>query len=232
MSTTIAAAPYDFPLEGGMTPANSALMVIDMQVDFCGPDGYLDRMGVDLAPLRAPIGPIARVLGAMRGGGFTVVHTRETFQPDLSDVQPHRRFRGIDGKTLIPGDAGPLGRSLIEGEPCWDIIAELAPREDEAVFDKNAYGAFGSTAIHDYLRGRAIANLVITGVTTNCCIHSNLREALDRGYDCLVLEDCCGATSLESHSRSIAMMRSDDGVFGAIAGSAALIQAIRGPRSP
>lgn len=228
----IPSSPYDFPLDGALEPANCALMVIDMQVDFCAPGGYMDRMGVDLAPLRAPIGPIAQVLDAMREGGYTVVHTRETFQPDLSDVQPHRRFRGVDGKTLIPGDGGPLGRSLIQGEPCWDIIAELAPRDGEAVFDKNAYGAFGSTAIHDYLRRRGIANLVITGLTTNCCIHSNLREALDRGYDCLVIEDCCGATSRESHQRSLEMMRSSDGVFGAIAHSAALIDAIRAPRSP
>ncbi len=232
MFLTVPAAPYDFPLNGGLSPATCALMVIDMQIDFCAPGGFMDRMGVDLAPLRAPIEPISRVLAAMRDKGFTVVHTRETFQPDLSDVQPHRRFRGVDGEAIIPGDPGPLGRSLIQGEPCWDIIPELAPRGGEAIFDKNAYGAFGSTDIHAYLAARGIANLVITGVTTNCCIHSNLREALDRGYDCLVLEDCCGATSTDSHDQSLAMMRSDDGVFGAIADSAALIEAIRAPRSP
>ncbi|MFP6730907.1 MAG: isochorismatase family cysteine hydrolase [Alphaproteobacteria bacterium] len=225
----IESAPYDFPLNGGFEPQNCALMVIDMQIDFCAPDGYMDRMGVDLAPLRSPIDPISRVLAAMRDGGYSVIHTRETFRPDLSDVQPHRRYRGIHGTSLIPGDEGPLGRSLIQGEACWDIIPELAPLDGEAVFDKNAYGAFGSTNIHDDLRARGIANLVIAGVTTNCCIHSNLREALDRGYDCLVLEDCCGASSRESHERSMAMMRSDDGVFGAVATSDALIKALQSP---
>ncbi len=224
--------PYGFPLDGGLTPANGALMVIDMQVDFCAPGGFMDRAGVDLAPLRAPIEPIGRVLAAMRDGGFTVVHTRETFRPDLSDLQPHRRFRGIDGEAIIPGDHGPLGRCLIRGEPCWDIIPELEPMDSEAVFDKHAYGAFGSTDIDDYLRARGIANLVSTGITTNCCIHSNLREALDRGYDCLVIEDCCGATTADSHARAMAMMRSDDGVFGAIADSAALIEAISTQPSP
>ena len=232
MPLTVPAAPYGFPLNGELSPATSALMVIDMQIDFCAPGGFMDRAGVDLAPLRAPIEPISRVLSAMRDGGYTVVHTRETFWPDLSDVQPHRRFRGVGGEAVIPGDPGPLGRCLIRGEPCWDIIPELTPREGEAVFDKNAYGAFGSTDIHAYLAARGIANLVITGVTTNCCIHSNLREALDRGYDCLVLEDCCGAATAESHERSLAMMRSDDGVFGAIADSSALIEAIKAPRSP
>lgn len=228
----IASTPYGFPLEGGLTPANCALMVIDMQIDFCAPGGFMARMGLDLAPLRAPIGPIGRVLAAMREGGFTVVHTRETFQADLSDVQPHRRFRGAGGEAIIPGDQGPLGRSLIQGEPCWEIIPELAPRDGEAVFDKHAYGAFGSTDINDYLRARGIANLVITGITTNCCIHSNLREALDRGYDCLVLEDCCGATSQESHQRAMAMILASDGVFGAVADSATLIEGIKAPRSP
>ena len=118
MSTTIAAEPYAFPLNGGVDPTNTALLVIDMQIDFCAPGGYIERLGIDLGPIRAPIKPIGRVMAAMRAGGFTIVHTRETFQSDLSDAQPHRLFRGADGMGIIPGDEGPLGRCLIEGEPC------------------------------------------------------------------------------------------------------------------
>ena len=228
MASKVAADPYPFPLNGGFEPGNTALLVIDMQVDFCAPGGYMERSGVDLGPLRAPVEPIARVLAAMRRVGFTVVHTRETFRPDLSDVQPHRLFRGADGAAIVPGDAGPLGRCLIAGEPCWDIIAELAPVAGEAVFDKNGYGAFGTTAIDAHLRQRGIANLVLTGVTTNCCIHSNLREALDRGYDCVTLDDCCGAPTRESHERSMAIIRSPAGVFGAVSTSDALLDALDG----
>jgi biuret amidohydrolase len=225
LATTITAAPYNFPLNGGIDPSNTALLVVDMQIDFCAPGGYIERLGIDLAAVRAPIGPIGRVMAAMRQAGFTIVHTRETFQPDLSDAQPHRLFRGADGMGIVPGDEGPLGRCLIQGEPCWDIIEELAPAEAEAIFDKNGYGAFGTTAIDAYLRDRGIANLVLTGVTTNCCIHSNLREALDRGYDCLTLEDCCGAPSRESHDLSMAIIRNPAGVFGTVSTSDALLDA-------
>ncbi len=226
MTRTVASTPYPFPLSGRLEPGNTALAVIDMQTDFCGPGGYIDRMGLDLAPLRAPIEPIRRVLAAMRDAGFAVVHTRETFRPDMSDVQPHRRFRGAAGDAIVVGDEGPLGRCLIAGEPCWDIIPELAPRDGEAIFDKNGYGAFGTTGIDAYFKARGIENLVLTGVTTNCCIQSNLREALDRGYDCLVLEDCCGAISVASHERSMAMIAGADGVFGAVATARAMIDAL------
>ena len=229
MPTTIAADPYSFPLNGGIDPSNTALLVIDMQIDFCGPGGYIERLGIDLAAVRAPIVPIGRVLAAMRARGFIVVHTRETFQPDLSDAQPHRLFRGADGAGIVPGDESPLGRCLIEGEPCWDIIEELAPAKGEAIFNKNGYGAFGTTAIHAHLRDRGIANLVLTGVTTDCCIHSNLREALDRGYDCLTLEDCCGAPSRESHDHAMAIIRGPAGVFGTVATSDALLESLGNP---
>ena len=226
MSTTIAAEPYAFPLNGGIDPTNTALLVIDMQIDFCAPGGYIERLGIDLEAVRAPIAPIGRVMAAMRQAGFTIVHTRETFQPDLSDAQPHRLFRGADGMGIIPGDEGPLGRCLIQGEPCWDIIEELAPAEGEAIFDKNGYGAFGTTAIDAYLRKRGIANLILTGVTSDCCIQSNLREALDRGYDCLTLEDCCGAPSRESHDHSMAIIRGPAGVFGTLSTSDAVLDAL------
>ncbi len=228
MTRSVPADPYRFPLGGRLEPGNTALAVIDMQVDFCTPGGYIARMGCDLTSIRAPLAPIGRVLEAMRGAGFTVVHTRETFAPDLSDVQPHRTWRGTGGDLIVVGDRGPLGRCLVRGEPCWEIVPEVAPLTGEVVFDKNAYGAFGSTGIDAYLRERGVENLVLAGITTNCCIQSNLREALDRGYDCLVLEDCCGAVTRQSHERSMAMIRNPDGVLGAVSTSPALIAAIAG----
>ena len=168
----------------------------------------------------------------MRAEGYTVVHTRETFSPDLSDVQPHRLYRGPDGKTIVVGDEGPLGRCCIRGEPCWEIIPELAPAAGEAVFDKSGYGAFNCTEIGRYLESRGIRNLVIAGLTSNCCIQSNLREALDHGFECLVLEDCCGASSTAAHEHSMALIRNPAGVFGTLSTAEALGRALTGSPSP
>lgn len=215
----LSAFPHEFPLTGNLLANNTALLVIDMQIDFAAKGGYIEQMGVDLTPLRAPIEPIQSLLKTMRARGFLVAHTRETFQPDLSDVQPHRRYRGQRNDGVIPGDIGPLGRCLIEGEPCWGIIPEVAPLQGEAIFNKRAYGAFSCTDIHDYLQHHKVRNLIITGLTTDCCIQSNLREALDRGYECLVLEDCCGASSRERHAQALALIRSAYAVFGCISNS-------------
>lgn len=220
------AYPYQFPLQGTLCPETTALLVIDFQVDFCGPGGYMDRMGIDLSHMRAALVPTAKVLAAMRERGFTVVHTRETFKADLSDVQPHRLYRGENGQDIVVGDDGPLGRCLIEGEPCWEIVPEVVPVEGEAIFDKRAYGAFGCTDIEPYLKSRGIRQLILTGLTSDCCIQSNLREALDRGFECAVLEDCSGASSQSSHDHAMALVRSPSGVFGVISSSERLLRAI------
>ena len=222
----IPAFPTAFPIANDITVSNTALLVIDMQIDFCAEHGYIDRMGVDLTPLRRPIEPIKALLGLARSMNLLVVHTRETFQPDLSDVQPHRLYRGAPGDAVVPGDAGPLGRALIEGEACWDIIAELAPLAHEAIFNKRAYGAFGCTDIDAHLQAHQIKNLILTGVTTDCCIQSNLREALDRGYECLVVEDGCGASRADTHDRSIALMKHNYAVFGCVTDCAALMRTL------
>ena len=224
------AYPYAFPLQESIDPATTALLVIDFQIDFCGPGGYMDRMGVDLTQMRAALGRTAEVLVAMRERGFTIAHTRETFQADLSDVQPHRLYRGENGTDVVVGDSGPLGRCLIEGEACWEIVPEVAPVEGEAIFNKRAYGAFGCTHIETYLKSRGIRHLIITGVTSNCCIQSNLREALDRGFECAVLEDCCGASSQAAHDHAMALVRQPSGVFGVLSSSEKLLATL-GPGS-
>jgi nicotinamidase-related amidase len=216
----VAAQPYDFPLSGALD-RRTALLVIDMQTDFCGPGGYMDRMGFDLAFLRGPIAPIARLIDAFRRRAFPIVFTRETFRPDLSDVQPHRLWRPPGG--IAVGDPGPLGRCLIAGEPCSEVIAELAPLPAEAVFDKASYGAFARTGLEAHLRARGIAHLVIVGLTTDCCVSTTLREALDRGFECLTLEDCCAASSVATHEAAMAVLRKKSGIFGAVAASAAVL---------
>ncbi len=219
--------PYPFPLHGPLTTHNTALLVIDVQGDFCAEGGYMHQFGFDLSALQRPIPVIARVLAACRAVGMPVIHTRETFKPDLSDVQPHRLWRGIDGKGVAVGDEGPKGRYLIEGAECWQIIPELAPQDGESVFDKPSYGAFGFTGIEKYLRERGITNLILTGLTTDCCIHTNVREALDRGFDCLTLADGTGACFEAVHEAAIQLLIKKSGVFGAVAESPALLEALQ-----
>lgn len=218
--------PYQFPLNCDLTTENTALLVIDMQGDFCAEGGYMHQFGFDLAALRRPIPVIARVIAACRAVDLPVIHTRETFKSDLSDVQPHRLWRGIDGTGVAVGDEGPKGRYLIEGAECWQIIPELAPIEGETVFDKPSYGAFGFTAIESHLRERGIRNLIFTGLTTDCCIHTNVREALDRGFDCLTLSDGTGACFDAVHDAAIQLLIKKSGVFGAVGVSEALLEAL------
>jgi nicotinamidase-related amidase len=220
------AYPYAFPLKGYFEPATTAILSIDFQVDFCGPGGYMDRMGVDISLMRAALSPAASVIAAAREHGFMVAHTRETFHADLSDVQPHRFYRGESGTDIIPGDDSSLGRCLIKGEPCWEIVPEVAPREGERIFDKSAYGAFGCTDIEASLKSRGIRHLVLTGLTSNCCIQSNLREALDRGFECVVLEDCCGASSQAAHDHSMALITSTSAVFGLLSTSSSFLETL------
>jgi nicotinamidase-related amidase len=188
----------------------------------------MHRLGASLNGLRAPIRAIRRVLAAAREAGFRVVHTREGYGPDLADLQPWKRGGGPHDPVAI-GDAGPMGRALIRGEPCWDIIPELAPQSGECVLDKPSYGPFATTDIDALLRGWGIQNLVLTGVTTDCCITSCLREALDRGYDCLVLSDCVGSSDIIYHEAALTLMRKASGVFGTTATAEAFIGAVGAP---
>jgi nicotinamidase-related amidase len=225
MKPHIDATPHRFPRRGAMRPDSTALLVIDVQHDFVSPGGYMDCMGGDTASLAAPVAAIRRVLDAARAGGLRIAHTREGFAPDLSDVQPWKRAPAGAGGAGI-GEPGAFGRALVRGEPGWQIVPELAPAEGEPVFDKAAYGIFAFTGIEAVLREWGVENLVLTGLTTDCCVQSAMRDALDRGYDCLVLEDCVAAASPELHDASLRIMTKESGAFGARAASEAFIAAL------
>ena len=217
---TVAAEPYAFTFD----PAHAALLIIDMQRDFVEPGGFGETLGNDVKQLQAVIPPLQAVLAATREAGITVIHTREGHLTDLSDCPPAKLNRG--NPSLRIGDPGPKGRILIRGEYGHDIIDELTPLPGELVVDKPGKGSFYATGLHETLQDKGITSLIVTGVTTEVCVHTTVREANDRGYECLVLADCVGSYFPDFQRYGLQMVAAQGGIFGWVAPSAGYLGAL------
>jgi nicotinamidase-related amidase len=216
----IDAEPYELEFD----PKSTALVIIDMQRDFVMPGGFGEALGNDVTPLQATIAPTKRVLEAARKQGMLVIHTREGHRPDLTDCPPTKLVRGR-GKTRI-GDPGPMGRILVRGEIGHDIVPELYPAPGEPVIDKPGKGAFYATDLELILRDRGIKTLIVCGVTTEVCVNTSVREANDRGYECVVLSDCVGSYFPEFQKAALAMIKAQGGIFGWVSDSRRALAAL------
>jgi nicotinamidase-related amidase len=222
MQITATPFPFEFDI------AHTALVIIDMQRDFVEPGGFGETLGNDVTLLQAIVPACARVLAAWRQAGGLVVHTREAHRPDLSDCPPAKRNRG--NPTLRIGDEGPMGRILVAGEPGNQIVAELAPIAGEVVIDKPGKGAFYATPLQNLLHQAGVSHLVFMGVTTEVCVQTSMREANDRGYDCLLLEDCTESYFPAFRTAAVEMIRAQGAIVGWTAPSALLLAALQAPR--
>jgi nicotinamidase-related amidase len=216
----IEAEPYELEFD----PKTTALLIIDMQRDFVMPGGFGEALGNDVTPLQATIAPTKRVLEAARKKGMLIIHTREGHRPDLTDCPPTKLVRGR-GKTRI-GDPGPMGRILVRGEIGHDIVPELYPAPGEPVIDKPGKGAFYATDLELILRDRGIKTLIVCGVTTEVCVNTSVREANDRGYECVVLSDCVGSYFPEFQKAALAMIKAQGGIFGWVSDSRRALAAL------
>ena len=218
--TRMFAEPYEFDFD----PRTTALIVIDMQRDFVEPGGFGEALGNDVTPLQAVIAPCRRMLEEARAIGMLVIHTREGHSPDLADCPPTKIARGR-GEIRI-GDPGPMGRLLVRGERGHDIVPELYPRPGEVVVDKPGKGAFCATHLDLILHNRGIRSLIVCGVTTEVCVNTTVREANDRGYECVVLSDCVGSYFPEFQRVALEMIKAQGGIFGWVSDSTRALEAL------
>jgi biuret amidohydrolase len=216
----IAAEPYPIDLD----PSRAALVIIDMQRDFLEPGGFGTALGNDVTLLRRTIAPSRHLLEQARAAGLTVIHTREGHRPDLADLPPTKKARGKLPAGI--GDPGPMGRILVRGEDGHDIIPELYPLPGEPIVDKPGKGAFHATDLDAMLKNRGIAQLIVCGVTTEVCVHTTVREANDRGYECVVVSDCVGSYFPEFHEIGLKMIAAQGGIFGWVASCEAVVAAL------
>jgi len=214
------AEPYEFEFD----PKTTALVMIDFQRDFVDPGGFGEALGNDVSLLRRAVPPAERVLKAARARGLMVIHTREGHRPDLSDCPPAKKARGRLAAGI--GDPGPMGRILVRGEEGHDIVKELYPEAGEPVVDKPGKGAFFATDLDGILKNRGIRQLVVCGVTTEVCVNTTVREANDRGFDCLVLEDCVASYFPEFQKAALAMVKAQGGIFGWVSDSGRFLEAL------
>jgi nicotinamidase-related amidase len=217
---TMEAEPYELQFD----PKKTALLIIDMQRDFVLPGGFGEALGNDVTPLQATVAPTRKVLEAARKLGMMVIHTREGHRPDLSDCPPTKLVRGR-GKTRI-GDPGPMGRILVRGELGHDIVPELYPKPGETVIDKPGKGAFFATDLELVLRNHGIETLIVCGVTTEVCVNTTVREANDRGFECVVLSDCVASYFPEFQKAALAMVKAQGGIFGWVSDSGRALAAL------
>jgi nicotinamidase-related amidase len=216
---TIPSNPYSFPITGDFVPAKTALIIIDMQRDFCEVNGYIHTRGGDVSAARSIIPTIDAVRTAAISSGMKVIYTREGHRPDLSDLPTTKRLRTAFSGAEI-GSVGPLGRLLIRGEPGWNFVPELMPRACDTVIDKPGTGAFYATDLQHVLTTQGIENLILVGVTTGVCVTSTAREGSDRGFNVLVLSDCCAEPDPEHHAMAIEMLKIEGGYIATVSSSA------------
>lgn len=226
LTRTIDAEPYAFEFQ----PESCALLIIDMQRDFLEPGGFGEMLGNDVSQLRRTIEPNRKLLASWRDRGLKVLHTREGHRPDLSDLPAAKKVRGRSATCI--GDAGPMGRILVRGETGHDIIPELYPLPIEPVIDKPGKGAFFATDLHALLQNLGIRQLVVTGVTTEVCVNTTVREANDRGYDCLVPSDCVGSYFPEFQEMGLKMIKAQGGIFGWVSHSQKILSALENLNPP
>jgi len=223
---TISANPYKWPYNKSLDPSTTALVIIDMQRDFCEEGGYMSSMGYSLDNARRIIPNIKRLLDKARKLGFHVIHTREGHLPNLADCPPVKHWRSLNLSPFGIGVAGPLGRLLVKGEVGWDIIPELYPEPGEIIIDKPGKGTFIGTNFHLILQSLNIKNLIFTGVTTDVCVHTTMREANDRGYENLIVEDGTASAETGTHWSAIRSVQLSGGIFGATANTDAVMDAL------
>jgi biuret amidohydrolase len=220
----IRARPFDYPYNGELDPARTALLIIDLQVDFLSSDGYFARKGYDPAPLRVILPNVGALASAARQTGCLVIFTRQGYRADRADMTSYDRWRRRRAGLDNPAD--PASNVLLRGRPGFEIVPELAVESGDVVVDKTANGAFCYTDLDSVLRVRGITHLLFTGCTTDVCVHSTLREAADRDYQCLLIEDACASGDAYAHQAAVHMVTVEDGIFGVVGSTKAVLDAL------